>query len=471
MLWLCLDFPRLSLEAAAPADPSPEIPLAIVSGERPRRLHALNGAAQAVGLQPGLAINSAYAVAPRLRVIERKPEAEQAALSALASWAGQFSPTVVCEPPAALLLEVAGCLRLFGGSVRLLARAQAAAQELGYSVQAAIAPSPAAALLLAMHLPERIIEERSELLSQLRKLPLAALALDDRTRQKFRAVGCRRIADVLDLPRDGLLRRHGKDCLNYLDRLCGLRPDPRQPHVAPPHYRRQLELPTEIANQQTLLFGFQRLLGEFCGYLRGRDCGVLRLQAEFRHAQDCSELQIGLVAPSRDPKHLLNLLRERMEASRLAAPVRALGLAAHEFGELQAPQTDLLNGGSAHPGSRQQLLERLSARLGSAAVHGLTCRPDHRPELAYSYAEPGAGSPGILMRHQARPLWLLDPVRSIARADLQLLTKAERLESGWWDETDIGRDYHQAISRSGQRLWVFRKHGTSPQWFVHGLFA
>ncbi len=75
------------------------------------------------------------------------------------------------------------------------------------------------------------------------------------------------------------------------------------------------------------------------------------------------------------------------------------------------------------------------------------------------------------MRHQARPLWLLDPVRSIARADLQLLTKAERLESGWWDETDIGRDYHQAISRSGQRLWVFRKHGTSPQWFVHGLFA
>ena len=39
-----------------------------------------------------------------------------------------------------------------------------------------------------------------------------------------------------------------------------------------------------------------------------------------------------------------------------------------------------------------QLVERLRARLGDAAVTGLRPHPDHRPELAWRCMEPGAGS-------------------------------------------------------------------------------
>ena len=81
-----------------------------------------------------------------------------------------------------------------------------------------------------------------------------------------------------------------------------------------------------------------------------------------------------------------------------------------------------------------------------------------------------------------RPLWLLPEPQALAeRADgphwhgpLVLLTRAERLESGWWDAGEAGaagdlrRDYFVARNPQGQWAWIFRD---AQGWFLHGLFA
>jgi protein ImuB len=46
----------------------------------------------------------------------------------------------------------------------------------------------------------------------------------------------------------------------------------------------------------------------------------------------------------------------------------------------------------------------------------------------------------------------------------------ERIESGWWDERDVGRDYYIAVSAGGERLWVFRDR-RNRDWYLHGLFG
>lgn len=73
---------------------------------------------------------------------------------------------------------------------------------------------------------------------------------------------------------------------------------------------------------------------------------------------------------------------------------------------------------------------------------------------------------------EARPLWLLQkPVAIEARLDsLNLISGPERIESGWWDEQDVGRDYYAARNERGQKLWIFRDHRTRA-WFLHGLFG
>ena len=67
-------------------------------------------------------VAAASALAADLRVLPRDPAAERAALERIAAWAIQFTPAVSIAPPAEVLLEIAGSLKLFGGLKRLWAR-------------------------------------------------------------------------------------------------------------------------------------------------------------------------------------------------------------------------------------------------------------------------------------------------------------------------------------------------------------
>ena len=54
---------------------------------------------------------------------------------------------------------------------------------------------------------------------------------------------------------------------------------------------------------------------------------------------------------------------------------------------------------------------------------------------------------------------------------LTLLSGPERIQTGWWDGGDIGRDYYVARAQDGARWWIFRECDPPRRWFVHGCFA
>jgi protein ImuB len=54
---------------------------------------------------------------------------------------------------------------------------------------------------------------------------------------------------------------------------------------------------------------------------------------------------------------------------------------------------------------------------------------------------------------------------------LQLIDGPERLETGWWDEDGIARDYYTAADSGGRRLWVFRNRARASSWYLHGYFG
>ena len=74
--------------------------------------------------------------------------------------------------------------------------------------------------------------------------------------------------------------------------------------------------------------------------------------------------------------------------------------------------------------------------------------------------------------------WLLpQPLRLPVRGHrpwyegpLRLLTRRQRIETGWWDGGDVRRDYYVATSPGGLRLWVFEDQ-RSRGWYLHGLFG
>ena len=479
MLWLALHMPSLALESAS-HDPH-GLPCVVYAGRAGQHsVYRLNPAAAAHGIDPGMPLAAARALCHELRAIERDPHRERAALDGLALWAMGFTSRVSPQPPDGLILEIGASLTLFGGIDPLLLAIRQGLDTLGYSAHQAIAPTPTAAWLLALEQRERRITRNEDIRAALTPLPLALLPLDDTAKSALQRLGLRRIGDCLRLPRDGLARRLGPGLLDCLDRALGRVPDARDFHDPPARFQAQLLLPEPVTGIEPLLFILKRLLGQLAGFLRARDAAAQRLQLGLiRPFLPIEPMTLTLLQPGRDPEQLFALWRERLERQRLEAPVEGLELQAPQLLQRIPPTADLL--GAAPAGDDfLHTLERLRNRLGERIIHQPVSTRDHRPERAGRRAIfPARHNPPSGPRLR-RPLWLLPSPRPLAQdrdgapllhGRLTLLTCAERIEGGWWDGDDQRRDYYIALNRRQQRLWIYRRLGPSPEWFLHGFFS
>jgi protein ImuB len=477
MLWACLHFPLLPLEALARSDPC-ELPRAIAEGVTRPRVLALNPSAYAAGIRTGMDVSAALALVPKLALRSRSRALETEALQEIAQWALQFAPAPSLAGADAVLLEIGGTLKLFGGPARLIDAIHTGLPALGFSAQVAAAPTPSAALMLARAGCDRTILDPKRLARELAPLPIAVLDCPQQHADTFAEIGVHTLGALLALPRDGLARRFGPGLLDTLDRALGRTPDPRLPFVAPERFSARLELPAPAWEVEALLFGSKRLLAALGGWLRGRGLGVMRISLQLIHEEGPpSRVELDLSSPGRDPVHLGVLLRERLERTQLRARVEAVVLAAEHCEPLAHRDLHLFPGMEA--AADTHLIERLCARLGDDAVCALEPRADHRPELAWRSHRPIQPSSSLLPPGP-RPLWLLaepQPLEAFVRdahAPVVLADGPERIESGWWEDRDVCRDYFVAHTPSGQTLWVFRERSgaeADSAWQVHGIFA
>lgn len=427
-------------------------------------------------------VSAAYAWAPTVHVRERDAGAERAALERLAAWACQYTSLVNLVPPAALLLEVSASGALFGGLTALLDRISKDINGLGYRALHALAPTALGALWLARSGIAARVTEPGALFSVLAQLPLQCLELDSEREARLTGMGLTCIADCLRLPRDGLARRAGPEIVQALDRAFGRLPDMRAGFVPPAEFRATLALPAPVDTAAAVLFPLHRLLGELIGLLSARAAGVQRFTVMLYHAhRRTMRIDLDFSAPTRDSDHVMTVMRERLQCTTLTAPVEEVGLTAAELRPLGAHNLDFFSGGRTPAEARSQLIERLQARLGTEAVHGLDLLADHRPERTWRFHEPGqppacsAPDPNS----GTRPLWLLpEPVLLGQRGGMPWLRGAlilederERIESGWWDGGDVARDYFIARDAADRCFWIFRELHHPGRWFLHGVFS
>ncbi len=401
---------------------------------------------------------------------EQDEEAERQALQRLAAWCYQYSDQV-CIPGdrSGLFLEAGASERLFGRTEHLGRRLEQELGQLGYSAVAGSAPTPEAAWLAA---PERIhIAALNHVRRQVGPLPLDRLHLDTAQRVAMERMGFRQLRDLLRLPRKSLTRRFGPALPDYLDRVLGIRPDPRAMYRPPEAFSSRLELLAEVHACQGLLFPLKRMLDELCGVLRGGDMAVQSLQIMLGHEDHAgTSLNLGLQSPSQDPDRLLAVLRERLERLRLPQAVREIRLEAPTLLRFNAGQHSLFHDTPAeqHQDIRQ-LAERLQARLGNGAVSGLTGVEDHRPEYSWRRRTLDEHPACTALAH--RPSWLLPNPKPCVIENYRILAGPERIESGWWDGRDCRRDYFIVRDAQGSTLWAFREYKPRRGWYLHGIFA
>jgi protein ImuB len=463
---LCLRFPYLPIELRAP-----ELDMVAVTdraGSR-RVVIAANEPARSADIHAGMQVPHALLREPGLRLIDRSRADERRALRALADWAMQFSSTVHLEPARWLIwLEVGASLRYFDGLASLRSRIELGINSLHYSASVGIAPSLEAAALFALVASVSVATDVSEIKSLASALPLTSLALDPKVTDQLLATGLKTIGAVLDIPASALARRFGPQVTLYLQRLLGKQPDPRKLHRPSETYRRRYDFADPIHSVEGLLFPLRRLLHEFEGYLRGRDCAIQQLGITLRHRDSPdSAFSLHTSAPLRESARLFALLREKLECTPWASPVTEVVLSAQEFLAPEVLQGDFFDDSQRQNAGWAALVDKLRARLGEQAIRGLGLRDDHRPEHAWCIQN-GADTTVAEEPFPDRPLWLIEPT-PIARPS-KLLGRPERIEAGWWSGEDTRRDYYVAVSPEGARWWLYREVGQD-KWFLHGLWA
>jgi protein ImuB len=322
--------------------------------------------------------------------------AEAAQLAVCAISLG-FTPRVaLCGN--AVVLEVSGSLRLFGGLHKLAALLEANLHAFfkQNSLVAHIVRAQAATSLIAvgrLHL----VRAGRNLPARIADMPMHTLAATHLHLAVLERTGCRTWGDLLALPRDGVARRFGAPLLAALDQARGALPETYLWRVLPDQFEQKIELDALVIHTPALMTGVNALLVQLHAWLLGRQSGLCALQLIWhldrrRDVPPTGELVIRTAQPAQDLQHVARLISERLNQVVLSAPVHSITLASLETVSLRnaaAATASLLMEPRQQGASAVQFIERLSARLGAASIQVWQPQADHRPEAMQRWVTAG----------------------------------------------------------------------------------
>ena len=389
----------------------------------------------------------------------------------------QFTSLVSIEMPNALLLEIKGSVKLFGSLEILHAGIDAAWRRLALRAHSATAPTTLAALWLARAGKQVRIEDSGSLASALAELPIACTSWEPERQQTLRSMGVTRVGELLRLPRAGVARRLGPAAVLDLDIALARQSAPRRAFVPRERFRERCDFETEIETVAYLQKAVEPLIERCSRFLRERQAGVQALELKLRHRViPVTRVRLGLASITSERRRLADVVEQKLNRLELPAAVRGMELRSASLQPLSASSLDAfagLRGGGRD--TAPQLVERLRARLGEAAVYGVISIPEHRPEAAWQRVHELSLNTTVRVGDMRvcdvpRPVWLLSEPAILAAGGLVLEQGPERIESGWWDGKGVARDYYIARQAHGARLWVFQERKTK-SWYLHGLFA
>ena len=130
------------------------------------------------------------------------------------------------------------------------------------------------------------------------------------------------------------------------------------------------KLITQVESVELIWVPVQRMIGQMCGWLASRHAAVLAFSFILRHEHslrqphESTPINIQLSEQSGDPRHLMLLLRERLERIKLAAPVCELELIADEIAAGANANLELFPSAQSETTSLNRFIEKISARLG-----------------------------------------------------------------------------------------------------------
>jgi protein ImuB len=476
-LWIYLHFPRLQLDLveAAGAESQNEherlpLPRAIVDVTN-NTLCQLNQVALSKGLSLNMGLASASLSCSDLQLHEYSGDIESKHIVNIADNLYLFTCDIVLAPPNAILLRVQNMLGLYGG---LQAYWQVIEQALtrqhvefiaasGYSIQAA--------KVLALNHKHLISDDRPQIESQLKKCLLTYSDIDSKDLQKLARIGIKTYADMCSLPLDELANRVTRFSMSIINELQGKQAAKVTFYQPKPRYHDYVELLYEVSLTAKLLPVIGLSIDKLSEFLHLRNAHCLSICMRFfQRDHQAQAHQFNSIRPIHKTADWLDIINLKLESIKFESPVYALSLTCEKYEIAEIANDDMFTQKSTHLAALT-LLSRLQSKLGSKGINQISFVGDFRPERstkfteistpkyknAYSHTSIFADRPGLLL-----------PTPEPLQLQVQVIKGPERIQTGWWDDHPINRDYYIGQSQDGQQVWIFKT--PTQEWFLHGYF-
>jgi protein ImuB len=518
----------------------PRAPLAVVATvKNARRLVGVDARAARLGLGVGLTLADAQARQPSLVVCDAEPEAEARLLERVADACARFTPLTALDGRDGLMLDVSGVAHLFGGEEGLVAEVEARLSRQGLTIAPGLADSPRAAWALARFSHRRIAPAGlagKDFTRLYHDMPAAALGLDAETCADMARAGLRRIGDLALRPRAPIAARFGADVIARLDALAGEERGAISPRFAAPDLSVERRFMSPIATSEAAFVALARLADDLALLLERQGKGARRLELMlFRVDGGARRIAVGAGRPLAEGKAMARLFAERLAGGAEEEIDTGFGVDLMRLSCLVAEWIAPAQGEwerleeSAGARALADLVDRLSARLGTRRVTRLELVAAHLPEQAVVAAPAalgdaraagqgnrhGEGRSGQTIQPRSQRLWIAspsarndeacdaptrplrlferpEPIETLAEVpdgpplrfrwrrvlhEVAAIEGPERIAAPWWRRPGAPtRDYFRAEDALGRRFWLYREglyghETTQAKWFVHGVFG
>jgi protein ImuB len=505
---------------ADPLHTTPEEPPLVTARKNGPRVEvaAVNPAARALGLAPGMALTMARAQVPGLEVRDSDPEGDAADLRQLAVLlARRWAPCVAVSDADGLFIDLTGVAHLHGGEARFARRLLRLLARHGVMARIAVADSAGAAWALARYgaTGSVTLAQPGAQREAVMPLPVVALRLEPSALELLARLGVDRIAQLLAMPRAPLVRRFGQAIVLRLDQALGHAPEPFDPVIPPTAVVVEQRFAEPIASPEAIEHWLRALMPRLCRALAEAGQGARAVELVAARVDGTPQrLRLGFARPTRDAGHMLRLVLRRIEEIEPGYGIDALALHLRRAEPL-APEPLAPALADETVPDLAPLIDMLANRIGMGRLWRFAPVESDVPERSVTRVAPLDPPPGDARRLRADDVRHLDvrppdhpwhprwsrPVRLLRRPEevdnvmavlpdnpprrftwrgrMHQIARAEgpeRIAGEWWRkpaERQAVRDYFRVEDTSGQRFWLYRRgdgmraETGDHRWFLH----
>ena len=482
-MFLCLLLPIFPLQAALRWRDHGG-PAVVVDAGAATGILAVNAAARAAGITPGMTSPQAMARAMNVLILPCNLEGEACLNELLVQAAMRLSPDVELAGGGVCIADMRrAVLSARGRCWQQLAEEQIAAlHEKGLEAVAGVAPAPDLAHLAARDArPVSVIYRSSAFAGA---LAIESLDPSPELLGILRDWGIRTVGELSRLPRGEAMARLGPEARALLQRISARHQRPLRLVREAPRYAEAFDFEYEVETCEPLLFLLRRFLEGLCERLRaaGHVAGeaVLRIPLE---DGTCHHRVFRIPSPTAEVESLFRILTVHLET--LSLPNHPVGIRL----ELRRPaspdrqQLQLFESALRDPNRFGETLARLKALVGNDCA-GVPGRADtHRPDV-YLLRDPfpvsARASPDPLLGlplHRFRPP---RPSRVDTTSGVPVSLHSEvaqgvvagyagpfRLSGNWWDSDAWHTEEWDIELRDGG---LYRISRCGRNWRVEGSY-